>query len=89
MAMTVTAFAAEDIALWFRTYFANRNEQELSQEQIAYLEENEQVIGQAQTIDGWTVELRSVIHDERMGYHQVIRIEDTDAAPSTTFVNHE
>lgn len=68
MAMTVTAFAAEDIALWFRTYFANRNEQELSEEQIAYLEENEQVIGQAQTIDGWTVELRSVIHDERMGY---------------------
>ena len=66
-AMTVTAFASEEIAGWFRSYFG-RNEHKLSEEQIAYLEENEQVIGQAQSIDGWTVELRSVIHDERMGY---------------------
>lgn len=66
-AMTVTAFASEEIAGWFRSYFG-RNEHKLSGEQIAYLEENEQVIGQAQSIDGWTVELRSVIHDERMGY---------------------
>lgn len=67
-AMTVTAFASEDIAGWFRTYFAGRNEEKLSEEQISYLEEYERIIGQSQTIDGWTVELRSVIHDERMGY---------------------
>lgn len=65
--MTVTAFASEEISGWFRSYFS-RNGQELSGEQIEYLKENEQIIGQAQSIDGWTVELRSVIHDERMGY---------------------
>ena len=67
-AMTVTAFASEEIVGWFRSYFDNRNGQTLSDKQIAYLEENEQIIGQAKAEDGWTVELRSVIHDEKMGY---------------------
>lgn len=66
MAMTVTAFAAEDIALWFRSYFSLRGE--LSQQQVEYLAENEQVIGQSKTNDGWTVELRSAIHDDTTGY---------------------
>ena len=39
--------------------------------------------------DGNTLDFVDYYHDERMGYHQVIRIEDTDEAPSTTLVNHE
>lgn len=68
MAMTVTAFAAEEIAGWFQSYFSRNGEAVLSQQQEAYLTENEQLISQSKTIDGWTVELRSAIHDDTTGY---------------------
>lgn len=68
MAMAVTALAAEDIAGWFQSYFSRNGETELTQQQAEYLAENEQVIGQSKTIDGWTVELRSAIHDDTTGY---------------------
>ncbi len=39
--------------------------------------------------DGNTLAFVNYYHDERVAYHQVIRIEDMDEAPSTTFINHE
>ena len=68
MAMAVTAFAAEDIASWFRSYFSRTGKTELSQAQVEYLNENEQIIAQSQTNNGWTVELRSALHDDSTGY---------------------
>lgn len=68
MAMTVTAFAAEEISGWFAKYFAANTEQTLSTGQMAYIEENEQTIAQSQTCDGFTVELKSAITDGYVAY---------------------
>lgn len=68
MAMTVTAFAAEDIAGWFRNYFSNQSETDLTPGQIEFIEENEQVVTEAQEENGWTVELRSAISDGEKAY---------------------
>lgn len=63
MAVTVTAFAAEEITGWFRSHFARSSGKELSAEQIEYIERNEQVLGESQTQNDWTVELRSAMND--------------------------
>ena len=68
MALTVTAFAAEEITGWFRQYFNKQAEAPLTPGQIEFIEENEQVIAETQVINGWTVELKSSIHDEKTAY---------------------
>lgn len=59
IALATTAFAAEEIAGWFRNYFAQRTGKDLTQEQIQYIEENEQIIADTLKNDGYTVELKS------------------------------
>lgn len=68
MAVTVTAFAAEEIAGWFQSYFSRHGEKQLTEQQAEYISENEQIIGQSKTESGWTVELRSAIQDGSTGY---------------------
>ena len=68
MALTVTAFAAEEIAGWFRQYFNKRAEAPLTPGQIEFIEENEQVIGETQTANGWSLELKSVMSDSNAVY---------------------
>lgn len=68
MAMTVTAFAAEEISGWFAKYFANNTETPLSTDQLDFIEENEQNISQSQTQDGFTLELKSAITDGKIAY---------------------
>lgn len=68
MAMAVTAFAAEDIAGWFRQYFTQKTENGLTQQQIDYIEENEQIVAQSLESNGWTLELRSAITDGEKAY---------------------
>lgn len=67
-AMTVTAFASEEIAGWFRSFFSGRSSEGLSDRQLAYLAENEAPLSQGITHDGWTIELLSAIEDEVSGY---------------------
>ena len=68
MALTATAFAAEEIAGWFKQYFARRSDTPLTPGQIEFIEENEQVISETQTTNDWTVELKSTICDGKTGY---------------------
>lgn len=68
MAVTMTAFAAENIVSWFQGFFAKNTQEELSQGQIQYIEENEQIIAESQTQSEWTVELRSVMSDGDTAY---------------------
>lgn len=63
MAMTATAFAAEEIAGWFKEYFAKKSEIPLTPDQVQFIEENEQVIAQNQTNDAYSLELKSVLSD--------------------------
>lgn len=67
-AMTITAFAADEIAGWFKQYFAKQSDAPLTQEQIEYIEENEQIVAEAQVQNGWTVELRSALTDGEKAY---------------------
>lgn len=53
---------------WFTAYFAERSDTPLSSEQIAYIEENEQVIAQTQTQNEWTVEVKSAMNDGTKAY---------------------
>lgn len=68
IAVSVTALATESITSWFRDYFASRSDAPLTQQQEAYLDANTQQINEKHTIDEWTVELRSVIHDGTTAY---------------------
>ena len=62
-ALTVTAFAAENIAGWFRQYFEKQNGVPLTSEQIQFIEENEQLITEPQVQNNCTVELKSFLTD--------------------------
>lgn len=53
---------------WFQQIFSSRSETPLSSDQIQYIQNNEQIVGQSQTINDWTVELKSTICDESTGY---------------------
>lgn len=53
---------------WFAEFFTIQSEQTLSNSQLEFLEQNEQKIRTGQTIDGWTLELGSVISDGNRGY---------------------
>ena len=68
---------------WFASLYSAQNEQPLSDSQISYLEENEQVLNQIQTQNGWSVELRSAITDGTKGLVilGVTAPEGTDLAP--------
>ena len=68
MAMTVTAFASEAVAGWFRQFFAGKAPEELTPGQIAFIEENEQIIAETKEENGWMVELRSAISDGTKAY---------------------
>lgn len=53
---------------WFTFFFTQRSEMPLSEGQVNYISQNEQIIGESQTKNGWTVELRSAIHDSSTIY---------------------
>ena len=53
---------------WFQQIFSVRSETPLSSEQIQYIQNNEQIVGQSQTINDWTIDLKSTICDGRTGY---------------------
>lgn len=65
---------------WFQQIFSSRSETPLSSEQIQYIQKNEQIVGQSQTINDWTIDLKSTICDGRTGYlvFQITAPDDLD-----------
>ena len=65
---------------WFQQIFSARSETPLSSEQIQYIQNNEQILGQSQTKNDWTVDLKSTICDGRTGYlvFQITAPDDVD-----------
>lgn len=68
MAISITAFAAEEIAGWFRQYFAGQSDAPLTPGQIQFIEENEQVIEETQEHNGYSLELKSILSDSNTVY---------------------
>ena len=65
---------------WFQQIFSSQSETPLSSEQMQYIQNNEQIVGQSQTINGWTIDLKSTICDGRTGYlvFQITAPDDVD-----------
>lgn len=53
---------------WFAEFFADRSDTPLSDSQIEYIQENEQIIMETQAKGGWTVALKSAISDGETGF---------------------
>lgn len=53
---------------WLQRVFSMRSDAPLSEEQIHYIEGNEQPVGQTQGNQDWSVELKSTISDETAAY---------------------
>lgn len=68
MAMTVTAFASEEVISWLQQYFGEKAAEDLTPGQVEYIAENEQVIAEAREENGWTVELKSVLSNGDLTY---------------------
>ena len=71
---------------WFQQVFSERSETPLSSEQIQYIQNNEQIVGQSQTINDWTVDLKSTICDGRTGY-LVFQITGPDGMDLEQYLN--
>ena len=63
MAISVTAFASEQISGWFKAYFEKQTDAPLSPEQIQFVEENEQLVTEPQLQNNCTIELKSFMTD--------------------------
>lgn len=59
-ALAVTAFASEDIAGWFKSYFT-RPDAPLTPSQLEYIETYENILGDVQQSGNFTVELKSFL----------------------------
>lgn len=82
MAMTVTAFAAVTGAEWFVNYFEEKSGEELSESEIAYIENNTIDYNQSVTHNGYTVSVEYALTD---GYTAYIKLKVT--APEGVVLN--
>lgn len=69
-ALTMTAFAADKISNWFMEYFSRYTE--LTDNQIAFIEENTTDISQSQICNGYTLEVDSAFSD---GSYSIIKLK--------------
>lgn len=53
---------------WFTDFFSERSSAPLSDSQIDFIQENEQIIQETQAKGGWTVELKSTLCDGRTAF---------------------
>lgn len=63
MTMAITACASPDTAEWFRQFFRDAGDRELSQGQLQYIEKNTVAQKQSQTCNGYTITVDSAISD--------------------------
>lgn len=66
--LAVTVSASEAVASWLWNYFALYSNGALTADQSMYIEENEQMVNQSQTVDGYTIEIKSAMTDGRVAY---------------------
>ena len=69
-ALTVSAFAAEEISNWFQEYFSRYSE--LSENQITFIEDNTTDVSQSQTCNGYTIEVDSAFSD---GSYSIVKLK--------------
>lgn len=65
---------------WFKSFFSNRTEMPLSENQELYIDENTKEVGQSVTVDGYTLTIVSAIADSRNAYIKLILQGPPDTA---------
>lgn len=80
LSLLLVGCAVAYAAGWFQRVFSTRSDTPLSEDQIQYIENNEQPIAQTQSSHGWSIELKSTISDGIVGYlvFQITAPEDMD-----------
>ena len=80
LTLLLVGCAVAYVSGWFQQIFSARSETPLSSEQIQYIQNNEQIVGQSQTKNDWTVDLKSTICDGRTSYlvFQITAPDDVD-----------
>ena len=68
LSLLLVGCAVAYAAGWFQRVFFTRSDTPLSEDQIQYIENNEQPIAQTQSGHGWSIELKSTISDGTVGY---------------------
>lgn len=53
---------------WYAEFFTMRRQEPLSPSQVDYINQNAQMLNQSQTIDGYTIELKSAISEKQTAY---------------------
>ena len=86
LTLMLLGFAVAYANGWFQQIFSARSETPLSPEQIQYIQNNEQLVGQSQTKNDWTVDLKSTICDGRTGY-LVFQITGPDGMDLEQYLN--
>ena len=71
---------------WLQMAFIARSKKPLSGEQIEYIQNNEQPAEQAQTMDDWTIDLKSTISDGQTSY-LVFRITAPESMDLEQYLN--
>ena len=66
--LVATASASETVRNWLSNYFLSETGKSLSQEQVLFLEENENRLDESLVRNDWTIELRSTVTDGIKGY---------------------
>lgn len=82
--LTVTASAAE--LGWFHNFFQKQGDTPLTPEQVEFIDANEQKINEAQTQNGYTLEVKSVIADGSMAYITIGITGPEDAVLNKTVI---
>lgn len=68
--LAVSAFASQEIATWFKSYFSRYTD--LSPNQITFIEDNTTNISQSQTCNGYTIEVDSAFSD---GSYSIVKLK--------------
>ena len=87
--LAVSAFASQEIATWFKSYFSRYTD--LSPNQITFIEDNTTQIAQSQTCNGYTIEVDSAFSD---GSESIIKLrliapEDVSLLASNFFPGND
>ncbi len=85
LALGATAYAALDGAAWFKSWFAAAGQSELTEGQMAYIDQAAVGVGQSVTAGGWTVTLQSAMTDGQYCYMKLDVQAPEGTEPVTPF----
>ena len=86
----VTVFAAGNAAEWYKNFFEMRSEKTLTDDQLAFIDNNAMTVAQGKTINGYTVMLDSYLNDGSTLYAKIrIQAPENKYLPKGAFYMYD